>query len=611
MNIKSPKTIPLLATLLMLCICFSTFTADASHYSKPPHSDRTELKNLPGLWKQEGYGKLLEVTDSQVRVYETSAVHCLLTESYSFEEISQEIPYVIANRDRTRFQTDPKINTIEIHSYAYQLLNSYPDSCLHGITQPTLDPVDNFNVFWHSFNENYAYFEERGVEWNKLYSDNLWRVEQLGTGSDDQFALFKIFADMIEMIDRDGHASVSYVDPNNPDSSLTVSAGSLRELGDRLHKEFSETYTEDLILQLFNDQSEFIDFEEFIGYVYSAVFLTGIVTEHNEILAGYMQDSTLKSAANDQIRWGKMNGNIGYLQVLSMADFHENETLAFHELTKAIDQVILELKETDSMVIDVRQNGGGADAAALHIAQRFFDRERTVFSKKARSEDSYLNQVRITIKPVEAAFVKPIYVLTSPATASAAEIFTLAMRELPYVTIVGENSNGIFSDALHKTLPNGWAFSLSNEVYSDSQGASYEYVGITPDRRALMADKAFRDQRQDAAIEAVLDMLINVKPAVCEYEIKYRWQNYFLAKIRITNVSSDTLGQWNVDWQYDDDANVLIYWNANLDYNGTHYSASNTEYNNNIHPSEDVTFGLLGTLSDPSAPVTVTGEICN
>jgi hypothetical protein len=611
MNTKKPQTNPLLFVAVLSLMYFSIFTANANHYAKPPHQDRVELKELPGLWKQEGYGNLIEVTDTQVLIYEISSQHCLLTESYSFEEISLRIPYVLVNGGRTRIQTDPETNIIDIHSYAYQRIDHYPESCLYGITSQTLSPVDNFNVFWHTFNENYAYFDERGVNWNQQYNDYLWRVEQLGTGNTDQLALFEIFANMVKTIDQDGHASVTYVDPNEPSNQFVASAGSLRELGSRLQSEFQQTYTEETLSQLFNEQTEFTDFEEFVAYLFSNVFLTAIVAEHNEILAEYMQNNRLKSAANGQIRWGKMDGNVGYLQVLSMAEFHQDQQLAFLELEKAMDQVMTDLNKTNAMIIDVRQNGGGADAAALHIAQRFFDRERTVFNKKARSGDTYLNHVEISATPTRRAYVKPIYVLTSPATASAAEILTLAMRELPYVKIVGENSNGIFSDALHKVLPNGWRFSLSNEVYSDSLGASHEYIGIVPDRRALMADKAFRDRRQDAAIEAVLEMLVDVKPAVCEYQIKYKWHDYFLAQIRITNISPNELDKWNVEWQYTDDSNVLFYWNANVENHGNFYSASNTEHSKAILPGSSSTFGLLGTLSGSPDPVTVAGESCN
>ena len=61
----------------------------------------------------------------------------------------------------------------------------------------------------------------------------------------------------------------------------------------------------------------------------------------------------------------------------------------------------------------------------------------------------------------------------SPDTASATEIFYMTMSTLPYVTLVGENSNVIYSDILSKSLPNGWEIRLSNEVHTDYLGVDH------------------------------------------------------------------------------------------------------------------------------------------
>jgi hypothetical protein len=276
-----------------------------------------------------------------------------------------------------------------------------------------------------------------------------------------------------------------------------------------------------------------------------------------------------------------------------------------------MDQVMQDLQNTDSMVIDVRLNEGGVDSFGYEIASRFFDRKRKVFDKKARSGNNYVNHVEIFQKRPNVNYVKPVYVLTSAITASAAETFTQTMRTLPYVRVVGEASNGIFSDRLSKTLPNGWQVSLSNEVFLDENGESHEYVGIVPDRSALMMDIGARKHRQDAALEVALQMAENTKPAACEYEVKYRWRNYFLALVRITNVSSNTMNGWEVSWDYDDASNVLFYWNTNLRYDGSYYNASHTYRNKRIEPSKDVTFGVFGTHDGSTSQPELESEICN
>jgi len=55
------------------------------------------------------------------------------------------------------------------------------------------------------------------------------------------------------------------------------------------------------------------------------------------------------------------------------------------------------------------------------------------------------------------------------------------MYRQPQVTVIGERTAGALSDILVKPLPNLWVTGLSNEVYLDSEGVSFEQVGVTPE----------------------------------------------------------------------------------------------------------------------------------
>jgi C-terminal processing protease CtpA/Prc len=82
-----------------------------------------------------------------------------------------------------------------------------------------------------------------------------------------------------------------------------------------------------------------------------------------------------------------------------------------------------------------------------------------------------------------------VYLLTALRTASAGEIFTLCMRTLPHVTLVGEATMGILSDNLKKHLPNGWTCSISNEFYRTPDGVLYEGPGIPADVEVPVFDE--------------------------------------------------------------------------------------------------------------------------
>jgi C-terminal processing protease CtpA/Prc len=71
--------------------------------------------------------------------------------------------------------------------------------------------------------------------------------------------------------------------------------------------------------------------------------------------------------------------------------------------------------------------------------------------------------------------------LTNDSVLSGGEAFALAIRELPHVTIMGDRTNRIFSYTLDKTLPNGWNYCLSYQVYYSANIVCYEGIGIPVD----------------------------------------------------------------------------------------------------------------------------------
>ena len=132
------------------------------------------------------------------------------------------------------------------------------------------------------------------------------------------------------------------------------------------------------------------------------------------------------------------------------------------------------------MIVDIRFNGGGYETVALELLSYFIDKEKEIISIKAKKENGFTGIQNIRIDPKENS-VKSLHLLISPFTASAAEIFALGALSYSNIEIYGSASSGIFSEILWKELPIGWEFSLSNEVYLDPRGKSYEGSGIPVD----------------------------------------------------------------------------------------------------------------------------------
>ena len=101
-----------------------------------------------------------------------------------------------------------------------------------------------------------------------------------------------------------------------------------------------------------------------------------------------------------------------------------------------------------------------------------------------------------------------VVLLTSTGTTSGAEVFTLAMRALPQVTLIGEPTQGAISDKLQKQLTNGFEVGLSNEYYLSPEGDWFESAGIPVAVEVPQFDPALREQGVDAGLEAAAAFLL-------------------------------------------------------------------------------------------------------
>jgi C-terminal processing protease CtpA/Prc len=130
-----------------------------------------------------------------------------------------------------------------------------------------------------------------------------------------------------------------------------------------------------------------------------------------------------------------LNGNIGYLNLRLFADIKYAEETA----TAAMNF----LSNTNAIIIDLRTNGGGVPNMMQLLASYFFDETPVLLS------DFYERQTGERTQLYSFAAVngkrssdKPVYILTSKNTFSAAEAFTYTLKHLDKATVVGEVTKG-------------------------------------------------------------------------------------------------------------------------------------------------------------------------
>ncbi|XP_074519793.1 retinol-binding protein 3 [Halichoeres trimaculatus] len=172
--------------------------------------------------------------------------------------------------------------------------------------------------------------------------------------------------------------------------------------------------------------------------------------------------------------------NIGYLRFDMFGDFEE---------VKAIAQIIVEhvwnkVVNTDAMIIDLRNNVGGPTTAISGFCSYFFDADKQIVLDKLYDRPSGTTTELLSLSEltgVRYGSKKSLIILTSSATAGAAEEFVYIMKKLGRAMIVGETTAGSsHPPKIFSVGETGVSLSIPT-IHSDtSTGPAWEGTGITP-----------------------------------------------------------------------------------------------------------------------------------
>ena len=87
----------------------------------------------------------------------------------------------------------------------------------------------------------------------------------------------------------------------------------------------------------------------------------------------------------------------------------------------------------------------------------------------------------------------PMVVLTNKGTASAAELFTAALKDYKLATVIGKTTRGkgVLQNIYHlKSWGYAGAVKLTVGYYSPPSGVNYDGVGILPDMEVALSEQA-------------------------------------------------------------------------------------------------------------------------
>jgi carboxyl-terminal processing protease len=428
-------------------------------------------RSLRGTWLSPAYGLALQASSDEFVLYDVSESSCFETFRGPIAALcrptlrvdfgSEQVPYRVIGKAEV-FGPYMVLRDSGTVRYPFERAAEVPRACADGGTPESANPVQNFELLWEHMNEHYAFFALRGVDWQAQYA----RYRPLVSEATTPEALAQIMAEMLAPL-SDYHVSLTT-------ESARFSRPAPQEIRD------------------------------------NAPAIQAYLAAH------YLAAPEAQVTANGLVAYRRLTPDVGYVMINGMNGFADASVLATSEdaivsevelAGAAIDQALLTLADTRSLIVDVRFNPGGTDAVALAIAGRFADRTRFAWSKVARVGEGTTWPSLFFVEPAGApAPQKPVLLLTSAVTLSAAETFTMAMRVLPNVVVLGEPTAGAHSDVMTRMLPNGWELGLSNEIFRAADGEIYERVGIPPDIAVALEPTAF-GQGRDAIVEAALGYL--------------------------------------------------------------------------------------------------------
>lgn len=443
-------------------------------------------KTLEGVWLKPGYGEIWQFDQQGLQLYEYNQYGCLKTD-YHKNDTLKDLKALAQVSGATLMIPNRITNSLRFEKQA-----ALPTPCHEANLLSDNDAQVTFDYVWHAFNDYYAFFSERNIDWQAQY--DFYRPLVSATTSDQ--ALAEILIAMIEPF-GDSHVWLSDGETFGADASPVK--GLAKEISRMMANEGMEDPAP--VLAYFKQQIE----QQTLGQLASAEM-------------SQFEDS-------DALRWATLPGNIGYLRVDSLSDFYDtgsepasiDQTLSYFDaqmdyLDVMMQRMMADLAQTDAMVIDLRFNEGGFDQAGQVIASYFNDQERIFAYKFVDNRTRSGEKTALMINVAKGVpYTQPVYVIIGGTTVSAGEVMTLAFDALPHATLIGEPTNGALSDILQFNLPNGWQVGLSNERYTNLQDQSIENVGVMPDVNMPVYSHQDFNYHANTPIDYVLRTL-NVTP---------------------------------------------------------------------------------------------------
>lgn len=216
----------------------------------------------------------------------------------------------------------------------------------------------------------------------------------------------------------------------------------------------------------------------------------------------------------------RLPGNIGYIDLRGFYDPEFAGEAAVHAMNLVAN--------TDALIFDLRNNGGGSPFMVAFLTSYLFDCEPFHLNSFYSRSDDVLNQTwTLSYVPGKRYGKKPVYILTGDKTFSAAEEFTYNLKNLKRATVIGEvTAGGAHPGFTHPLTEHFSIFIPDGRAINPITQSNWEGTGVTPDI-VTPQNKAY-----ETAFEHALHDVINRYRDRKQYEFLVQEAEYHLKQLQ-------------------------------------------------------------------------------
>ena len=194
-----------------------------------------------------------------------------------------------------------------------------------------------------------------------------------------------------------------------------------------------------------------------------------------------------------------INESIGYIKIPSFdTDVSKKFKDKYEELEKA---------NVKSLIIDLRNNGGGIVDEATKIADYILEKESTIISTVDNKQNKKITKAEN--EPIIKD--KRIVLLVNEHTASASEILACSLKDNNKATIIGTKTYGKGVIQTVFSLSDGSGLKITTAEYYTPNGETIHKVGITPNIEVKLpeslANKYIATREDDTQLKKAIEEL--------------------------------------------------------------------------------------------------------